>query len=522
MTFGFSVFEKPIHEFTLEEMLTSPRAFGLATASPVQRAICRVVDGLPLGDLAVHPDVLAVFGGEAAVAALPRLFRKRPKTVLLLAGVRCAKSMIAGAAAVRAALTCDVAPAMRGPAPRVSVLSVRVDNAKATFDHIRDNIEKSPELAALIIGKPKELSLKIRHPSGVAIEIMVVAGGRAANSLQSRWSAGFIADEAPRMLGQEDGVSNLDDATHAIAFRLLPGAQSFLIGSPWAPFGPVYEMVQSHHGRPSEDLVVVRAKGWQMNPVTFTPEHCAALKRDKPDEYEVDVECNFKAPGATLLDLQEIEACATLTEPPAPDPLLSYVAVMDPATRGNAWALLVMADSGEGKVTVALSRQWLGSSSRPLSPRVVLQEIAELLKPYNTTTVHSDDWSADALKDIAHQVGLYLFTHPTGGTLPERFERVRARISDRTLVMVRDAALLRDLSSVRKRVTSNGVAIDLPLTADGRHCDFAAALALGLSLNLPPPDKPEPVLDYATERKREVSRVVQSMQARKRTWEMPP
>jgi hypothetical protein len=34
-----------------EALLTSPEAFGLTTATPLQRAICRVSDGVPIGDL---------------------------------------------------------------------------------------------------------------------------------------------------------------------------------------------------------------------------------------------------------------------------------------------------------------------------------------------------------------------------------------------------------------------------------------------------------------------------------------
>ncbi len=55
--------------YTLERLLTHPSAFGLLTASPLQRAICRIADGLPLGELAEHPDVMAAIGGVASVPA---------------------------------------------------------------------------------------------------------------------------------------------------------------------------------------------------------------------------------------------------------------------------------------------------------------------------------------------------------------------------------------------------------------------------------------------------------------------
>ena len=46
-------------DIPLERLLMSPAAFGLTTASPLQRAVCRIIDGLPLGDLASCAEVRA-------------------------------------------------------------------------------------------------------------------------------------------------------------------------------------------------------------------------------------------------------------------------------------------------------------------------------------------------------------------------------------------------------------------------------------------------------------------------------
>ncbi len=42
---------------SLEDLLTDESAFGLTTASPLQRAICRIAEGSPLGILA-HDDAV--------------------------------------------------------------------------------------------------------------------------------------------------------------------------------------------------------------------------------------------------------------------------------------------------------------------------------------------------------------------------------------------------------------------------------------------------------------------------------
>jgi hypothetical protein len=44
-----------------------------------------------------------------------------------------------------------------------------------------------------------------------------------------------------------------------------------------------------------------------------------------------------------------------------------------------------------------------------------------------------------------------------------------------------DRVLINDLLSIRRRLTAASVTYDLPESSDGRHCDYAPALALCLS-----------------------------------------
>lgn len=491
---------RPIWQLTLEEILTSPRGFGLTTASPLQRAICRILDGLPLGSLALDEGVQRALGGAGALRLLPLTL---PKELVLLAGIRSGKSLLVAAVGVRAALTCDVSRLGPGEVPRVSIVATKMDAAQPTWDHACGRVLASPDLRALLIDEPKTGSFMLRHPSGRPVEIRVVAGSRAANSLVARWSAGVIFDEAPRMLGQEDGVVNLDDARHAVAGRLLPGAQVMMSGSSWAPFGPVYELVLAHHGRPSPDIVVIRARGPDMNPAEWTPEKCEELRKRNAKAYAVDVETEFLDPESSMFDAMDLEALATLGPPLGPpsipgvasddaykpDSVRHYVAAIDPATRGNAWTLVVLSNAGSGRIEVNLCKQWQGSSGDPLSPREVFREMAALLKPFAIEVVESDQWAADPLRDIAMEHGLYLRTHAI--TAPIRVvmaERVKTFVAEKRIYFPREPMLLRDLAAVRKRVTQSGLTVELPRTADGRHADYAAALFLACAQNLPEPE----------------------------------
>lgn len=503
----------PRKTLTLEHLLCDPEYFGLVTASPVQRALCRAADGLPLGTLTEDPDVIASFGGppidgrvsretgrgldnQAGRKAIALLPRSRPSKLVLCSGIRGGKSLFSAAAAVRAAITCDVSVCGPGEVPRVPIVATSVDTAKPTWDVLVGRVVASPRLRELIIGEPTSERLMIRHPTGRPIEIRVVAGARAASTLVARWLACAIFDEAPRMVGQEDGVVNLDEMLLAIANRMLPGAQILLPGSPWAPFGPIYNLVQEFFGAPSEELVVVRSTGPMMNPFIWTDEKVEASKKN-PDAWRVDGLGDFANPESGVMLAEEVEACRRTELDAPPEPRRYYVAAMDPATRVNAWTLVVRGNRGGGKHVIALARQWQGSQAEPLKPSKVFPEIAALLEPYGVTQVHTDGWAVDALQDTASHYGLWLTESKIGY---ESYKVVQALVTERNIELPPDPVLVRDLASIKRRVTASGATIELPKTSDGRHCDYAPAVARACAalVRAPDPD-PEPTTGPAAE-----------------------
>jgi hypothetical protein len=471
---------------TLEELFVSPHYFGVTTASPLQRAICRLADGIPLGSLAHEPTLAAALASWTAPAD-PDLRALRgvvPRELCILASTRSGKTRLAGASATRRALTCRIDHLKAGEVPRVPIVSLSMDLARPAFDQLKGTFLASPRLRALLLDEPRADTLTLRHPSGRPVEIVVVAGRRTGASLVARWVASVIFDEAPRMLGSDDGaVVNLSDMLTAVQSRLLDGAQILEIGSPWAPLGPIHAMVTRYHGQPTPRLVVVRAKGPWMNPSWWTEQRIREMRDSERIEDRLaartDCEAEFADLEEGLFSSIELARCTRqgLLELP-PKPGYSYAAAMDPATRGNAWTLVVKTvDNGVDRVVCA--REWRGSKAEPLDPADVFRTIAELVRPYGIETIATDQWSADALRVGAAQAGLALVEYTLTG--PERthaYLELAARFSRATIELPALDALRVDLLAVRKRASPTGFQIILPKTADGRHCDFAPALML--------------------------------------------
>jgi hypothetical protein len=287
-------------------------------------------------------------------------------------------------------------------------------------------------------------------------------------------------------------VVNLDHARTAVLSRILPGALVAEVGSPWAPFGPVYDMVVKHWDSPSKDCVVIKARGPDMNPFWWTPERCETLRQREPDAYRTDVLAEFMTPEENLFSADLLEACTRKGEASLPyDPHAAYWAAMDPATRGNSWTLVIGTRRGAKRV-IAHAQQWTGTSSEPLSPKAVLHEIAEILRRYNLRGVETDQYYVDALVDIARDIRLGDETYPLHlvrtslgeAEKAQRYLALRTKLAEGELELAPVKELQADMRRVRRRATQSGISIVLPSTGDGRHCDYAPSLMLVATRNL--------------------------------------
>ena len=461
---------------TMEELLTHPMGFGLVTASPVQRAIMRMADGNPLGELWKHPAVKRAFGSEDEPRA-----EGKPKEMAVLSAIRCGKSLMAACMAVHWTQVCNVENLGPGEVPRVSIISINKDLAEVIFGHIVGRVMASPALKGLVMGEPTTDTIVLRHPTGRPVEIKVVAGSRSGSTLVARWSAGAVFDEFPRMLGEGEAVVNWDDMRKAVLLRILPGSQVVSIGSPWAPFGPAYNVVKEHFGRPNRQMIVIKSPGWDMNPQLWTPTAVKDAEEKDPQAFRTDVAAEFAQPEESLILQDSLDAATRphpLIEPPKPG--VQYSAAIDPATRGNAWTLIVACQEGQTR-RVVLTRQWIGTSALPLRPAAVLAEVAKICKAYRVGVLDSDQYYGDALRDLAAQQKLILIVHAWNEREKlSKFLALKTMFEQGMVEIPSDPVLRADLSRVKKVLKASGASISFPRTSDGRHCDYAPCLAMAL------------------------------------------
>jgi hypothetical protein len=165
-----------------------------------------------------------------------------------------------------------------------------------------------------------------------------------------------------------------------------------------------------------------------------------------------------------------------------PRPGWSYVAAIDPAGRGgNAWTFVLAARTDTGPLAIVRAREWVLKGS-PLRPSDVMLEIAKDCRKFRVSELWSDNWSDDALADIAAQYGISLIAKRSTQELSwKRYQRFGTLLAERKIILPRNEVLRTDLASVRRRATQTGTVIHLPISSGGRHCDFAPSTMLALS-----------------------------------------
>jgi len=485
----------------LEELVMRPDLFGLTNATPTQRLIYRLMDGrdcepilkLPvLKDAERYPPEVReracwewILGG-CDVSSLPR---RPPLEFVLVAGIRGGKSLLIAAHALHSSQRVQIIGVRPGERPRYSALSLDLDKVQAILNHLVPSLQSRPALSALTVGDPST-GVVLRHPTGEELDVVAVAGRKAGGAVVSFWSFGIAFDEATRMAGIGEGVINLDETREAGLGRMLPGAQMLEMGAPHAPLGPVYAAVSKHHGKPSEDMVVIRAPAPAMNPVKWTPEEVERLmnKPGAEQAYRADVLSEFIDLITDALPAMDIEACRIRFRDRAiPVRGAAYVAAIDPATRTNAWTLVVCRWR-DSKLEVSFARQWMPGPQGSIDSEATLKEIAVLLRAYGLAHLYTDQWAADPIASLAAIHGLCVVSVE----LPMRDQvltvaELRALLGLRRVELLDNQLLIDDLKRTRKVTTRNGQAIDLPKTPDGRHCDFVPALLRAMRWLIPEP-----------------------------------
>jgi len=531
-------------EISLETYFTHPSFFGVTTATAVQRAKCRIVSGLPVGDLANDPSVIEMCGGT-----IPSL-AERPREILDISAIRIGKSLFAAALILWLTQTVDLSGTRPSDIVRVFVVALKIGGTEAVLKHLMEPMLHKPALRALLVDDPKEITwgsvkssgLRIRHPTGQIIEVLPIPLDRAGGSAVSVYCAGVVVDEYPRMIGAEDGVRNVEHFHDAVVGRLLPGAMYLATGSPWQPYGPAYDNTIKFFGKPSEDLIVLRtsakpfvgiAPAWTKKPKQKHAPH-EVLERTTPLSYRTDFLAEFADGEEAVFPAQAVEDAWNKQVNPAAEYGRPAIFADPSALRHDYWAAMVGGwahpvstpedlyeceilgeniTPGRGQVVPGRDgwiriledrngnpiprrdgkglRPWFevydivswdkSSGARGLD---LVRAVGQLGRRYGCTEFHWDGYEQLMLGDMIRREDLQPHTHPwaqKGKT--EAVDHLRTLFTERRIRLPQHDLLKQELLRFRARATPGGNFQYIVAGGSG-HGDHASCLTLAMRADL--------------------------------------
>lgn len=296
-----------------------------------------------------------------------------------------------------------------------------------------------------------------------------------------------ICDEVSKWRDADTGANPATEVLASLrpTMATMPSARMFLISSPLGIFDA---HAKAFDEGDTEAQAVAHAPSWVANP-TLSEDYTHTLEPDDDvwrREYGAipSEDADSGLLSATLLTAITAKG---VTEVP-PSPRHHYIAAMDPATRGNAWTLVVATTTARKVRALVCAREWRGTPAKPLDPDVVFAEMSQILYPYGVKHVVSDTWSGDALASIARRHQLVVVPHTLGAAARiDLYEDGKDRMQDGAVALLDVPHLRADLLSVRRRITPTGASIALANTPDGRHSDFAPPTMLCLAIACPAP-----------------------------------
>lgn len=253
------------------------------------------------------------------------------------------------------------------------------------------------------------------------------------------------------------------------------GGKLFILSSPYAQSGALYDLHRRHYGRNDSPVLVWQASAPEMNP-TLSPDYLSRMQQDDPEAYRSEVLGEFRAGVSTFLDSDALAECVEtgVRERPRAGGM-SYVCFDDPASGSgaDAWTKAIAHREGD-RVVLDVLRTWVP----PFNPSGVIAESAALSKAYGLYTTTGDRYAPGFVLEGFRTHGLTYA--PSTQDRSALYLELLPLLNARRVRLLDSPDLLREFRGLERRRGSAGR--DRVDHAPGRHDDRANAVTGALVL----------------------------------------
>jgi hypothetical protein len=357
------------------------------------------------------------------------------------------------------------------------VLCVAPDMAQAgiCLTYAASVLQGSPILRRLLMNKTVQ---KLRLENGT--EIRTQAADH--RTLRGPTYVAIVGDECAFWL-TEDASSNPDTA---ILTALRPGLATsggplFLISSPHARKGELWNLYHRHYGPAGDPLIMVaQAPTLTMNATLPKSVVDRAYERD-PQSAAAEYGAMFRSDIESFVTIEQITRCTVNGRRElAPMPNTAYSAFVDPS--GGSADSMTLAVSHYDAGTEVVIIDAIREAAPPFSPEAVVSEFSALLKTYKVASVHGDRYGGVWPVELFAKHGIgYVNDVPSKSEL---YAAALATINSARCELPDIPKLMSQLVSLERRVGRGRSSIDHP---PGMHDDLANAVAGAIALSVQSP-----------------------------------
>jgi len=357
----------------------------------------------------------------------------------------------------------------RGERAHVLLIAPVIKQAQIALGHIRNFFLISPPLKKKVV---KMRMNEIDLDNGITIACypcsqITIRGLRVVAAILDE--LGFWRDEVTAANPAQDVLNALRPA-----MATFPNHKLVKISTPYRKEGVLW---RDYKERALLDYPVWQLSSAEMNP-TISSDFLEKERRRDEESYRREFLAEFTDSVAGWIGFETLEQCVieSCTErPPVSDAI--YAAAIDPAFKGNDFALAIAHRLPDGPIILDYTATWTGTREEPLGYEWVCGEIARILKRYGLNTVVGDQHCAAIIQQEFEKLGIRYQEKTFGaGTRLDLFGNLKHLLIDRKIQILDKPELLRQLRSLEERKTNRGN-VEI-CSAYGIKDDLAVTVAL--------------------------------------------
>lgn len=377
---------------------------------------------------------------------------KQVSELWCVCGRRAGKDSIASAIATVAALN-DYTAYLR-PGERASILCLASDRAQAKiiFRYIRGYFTSIPELRPLLLRETEDV---LELSTGVEI----IVSTSSYKAVRGRATCCAILDEVSFFHGGDESINNSEAVYDALlpSLATIPSAMIVGISSPHRQAGILYSRWKDAFGKNDPDTLVIQGATRQFNPLI--PQRIVDRALEQDEEVARAEYLGFWR--TDLVGYVDRAVCNAATMqgvtviPPIPG--VEYRAFVDCAGGsggGDSYCLGIgfMQDS---ICTLARIEEW----KPPFSPQQVTEQVCEILREYNISSVTGDRWSSGFSVDAFSREGVQLIQNAVPKS--QIYGAFLTLLNSGKVQLLDNPRLVSQMCSLERRVSRSGNSRDI-------------------------------------------------------------